>query len=47
MKVLIAEDDAVSRLLLENILRDWGYDVVATSDGTEAWAALSGRTPRD
>jgi DNA-binding response OmpR family regulator len=42
MKVLIAEDDAVSRLLLENVLRDWGYDVVATADGTEAWAVLSG-----
>jgi DNA-binding response OmpR family regulator len=40
MKVLIAEDDAVSRLLLESILREWGYEVVSTSDGQAAWAAL-------
>jgi DNA-binding response OmpR family regulator len=40
MKVLIAEDDAVSRLLLENVLRDWGYDVVAAADGAEAWSVL-------
>ena len=41
MRVLIAEDDAVSRLLLENVLRDWGYDVVATADGEEAWREIS------
>jgi DNA-binding response OmpR family regulator len=41
MKVLIAEDDAVSRLLLESILRDWGYDVVTTADGNQAWAELT------
>jgi DNA-binding response OmpR family regulator len=40
MKVLIAEDDAASRLLLENVLRDWGYVVVAAADGTEAWDVL-------
>src|SRR5436853_1087543 len=40
MRVLIAEDDAVSRLLLESVLRDWGYDVVVAVDGDEAWAAL-------
>jgi len=42
MKVLIAEDDSVSRLLLDSILREWGYDVVTTSDGVEAWDALAG-----
>src|SRR5207253_1763226 len=30
MKVLIAEDETVSRLLLENILGEWGYAVVTT-----------------
>lgn len=40
MKVLIAEDDGVSRLLLRRVLTSWGYDVVATSDGAEAWEAL-------
>ncbi len=33
MKILIAEDDAISRLLLDTILRKWGYEVIATHDG--------------
>ena len=40
MKVLIAEDDPVSRRLLEAFLGKWGYDVVVTSDGIEAWEVL-------
>jgi DNA-binding response OmpR family regulator len=40
MKVLIAEDDAVSRVMLESILHDWGYDIVTAGDGLEAWDAL-------
>lgn len=47
MRILIAEDDGVSRLLLRRVLTSWGYDVVATSDGTEAWEALqSADAPR-
>jgi len=45
MKVLIAEDDSVSRLLLENVLREWGYEVVTTADGLQAWGALTGPAP--
>lgn len=41
MKVLIAEDDATSRLLLESLLRKWGYDVIVARDGEEAWRILS------
>lgn len=40
MRILIAEDDPVSRRLLENRLRHWGYEVEVTSDGSEAWAML-------
>lgn len=36
MKVLIAEDDAASRRLLEASLHKWGYDVLTTRDGREA-----------
>ncbi len=36
MKVLIAEDDASSRRLLEASLHKWGYDVLTTCDGREA-----------
>lgn len=40
MKILIAEDDPISRRLLEAMLIKWGYEVVVTGDGAEAWAAL-------
>jgi sigma-B regulation protein RsbU (phosphoserine phosphatase) len=40
MKVLIAEDDPVSRRLLEATLNKLGYEVVLASDGAEAWAVL-------
>lgn len=40
MEVLVAEDERVSRYLLESMLRQWGYDVIACSDGLEAWHAL-------
>lgn len=36
MKVLVADDEAVSRRLLESSLRRWGYDVVVAKDGHEA-----------
>jgi sigma-B regulation protein RsbU (phosphoserine phosphatase) len=38
--VLIAEDDPVSRRLLEGTLRRWGHEVLVTIDGDEAWRAL-------
>lgn len=40
MKILIAEDDPVSRRLLEVTLIKWGYEVVAAKDGDEAWRLL-------
>ena len=40
MRILIAEDEAVSRRLLEQILKSWGHEVVATEDGLQAWQAL-------
>ena len=40
MRVLIAEDDVVSRHLLKSLLLKWGYDVTVTTDGQEAWDAL-------
>ena len=36
MKVLIADDEAVTRRLLESSLRRWGYDVVVAKNGIEA-----------
>lgn len=40
MKVLVAEDQMVSRHLLASNLRKWGYAVTAVEDGTRAWQAL-------
>ncbi|GIV15300.1 MAG: hypothetical protein KatS3mg022_0735 [Armatimonadota bacterium] len=37
MRVLIAEDDGVSRLVLRKTLEEMGYSVQAARDGTEAW----------
>ena len=39
-RILIAEDDPVSRRLLEVILTRWEYEVVVTADGVAAWEAL-------
>lgn len=44
MKVLIAEDDLTSRLMLDGILKKWGYEVLSVSNGNEAWAAVQRET---
>jgi sigma-B regulation protein RsbU (phosphoserine phosphatase) len=40
VRILIAEDDRVSRRVLEATLTKWGYDVIVTCDGDEAWREL-------
>lgn len=40
MRVLIAEDDLTSRMLLKKVLEKWGYDVTVTVNGAEAWEVL-------
>jgi len=42
VKILIAEDDRVSRHLLETFLVKWGYEVLTADDGAEAWRHLQG-----
>jgi DNA-binding response OmpR family regulator len=44
MKILIAEDDAVSRRLLERKLVMWGYQVVICQSATtrRAWPSSTG-----
>lgn len=41
MKVIIAEDDTGTRLLLEHTLAKWGYSVISTENGKKALEALS------
>ena len=40
MQILIAEDDAVSRRMLEATLMKWGHEVVSTINGVEALQVL-------
>ena len=37
MKVLIAEDDAISRKILKKTVENFGHDCLVASDGAEAW----------
>jgi two-component system, cell cycle sensor histidine kinase and response regulator CckA len=40
VKVVIAEDDPISRSLLERALAQWGYQPLSTGDGCQAWQFL-------
>ncbi|MBI4608539.1 MAG: response regulator transcription factor [Candidatus Rokubacteria bacterium] len=40
MKILIAEDDAGTRLLLSTLLEKLGHEPVGAGNGREAWAAF-------
>lgn len=45
MKVLLAEDDPVARLLAEKTLRSLGHECTTVNDGAEAWDAFSSDRP--
>jgi len=40
MKVLVADDDSTSRLMLRGILDKWNKDVATAADGHTAWEIL-------
>ena len=40
MKILVAEDDLVTRRMLQAYLEKWGYEVVMVEDGQRAWQIL-------
>jgi len=40
MRILVAEDDATTRRLIEGLLRSAGHEVAVVSDGAQAWRAL-------
>lgn len=40
MRILIAEDDLTSRLILQRVLGKIGYDVITATDGEVAWKIL-------
>lgn len=45
MRILIAEDDATSRIVLTSMLRKSGHEVVETSNGAQAWEVLRQKQP--
>lgn len=45
MRILIADDDAVSRMVLQAALRSWGHEVAVVNDGDAAWEHLRGDDP--
>jgi sigma-B regulation protein RsbU (phosphoserine phosphatase) len=45
MKILIADDDNLTRIALRKLLDKWGYEVVQAQDGREAWESLCEKDP--
>ena len=46
MRILIADDDRMSTLMLSGSLERWGFDVVVAADGRAAWDHIvSGHPP--
>jgi DNA-binding response OmpR family regulator len=43
-RVVVAEDDPVSREILVSMLRKWGYEVIVAEDGREAMEVLRAQT---
>ncbi len=44
-KILVAEDDPLSRELVTELLEDWGYEVVEACDGREALQQIKETSP--
>ncbi len=45
IKVLIADDDPPTRILLRAAISQWGYEVIEASNGEEAWQILQEPNP--
>ncbi len=45
MKIVVAEDDGMTRLALVKNLEKWGYDVIQVEDGIKALEILSAEDP--
>ncbi|MBN1271264.1 MAG: diguanylate cyclase [Candidatus Aminicenantes bacterium] len=41
MKVLIAEDDIISKKILEKHIKEWGYEVFTTDNGKKGWNLIN------
>ncbi len=45
IRIMVAEDDHISRKVLMENLTGWGYNVILAEDGAEGWEILTGATP--
>ena len=45
MRILVADDDNISRRVLEMTLRRLDHECVTTEDGAQAWAAFEAHRP--
>lgn len=45
MKILVAEDNAATRKMLETLLIKWGYEVSLAENGQEAWNMMYAADP--
>jgi sigma-B regulation protein RsbU (phosphoserine phosphatase) len=45
MKLLIADDDTITRVALGKLLEKWGYEIVQARDGCSAWELLRQKDP--
>lgn len=40
MRILVADDDITSRVMLRSLLQKWGFEVLMANNGEEAWGLL-------
>ena len=45
MRILIADDERVSTMMLGRTLEQWGFEVVVAQDGVEAWERIVSDQP--
>ena len=45
MRILIADDDRMSTMMLSRSLERWGFDVAVAHDGASAWEQIVGDAP--
>jgi DNA-binding response OmpR family regulator len=45
VRILVAEDERMSRMQMQGLLQKWGYTVNTVSDGTAALAVLQSQDP--
>lgn len=45
MKILIAEDEYTTRLMVQVCLENWGYSIESVEDGKKAWDIINQKNP--